>query len=49
MKELCWVHQFVTLKDIMLARLMIRLLESYFDQNMELHWDLQIELQLDLN
>ena len=49
MKELSWVLQLPPLKDIMMASLIVHLLGSHLDEKMELHWDLQIELQMDLN
>ena len=49
MKELSWVLQFLPLKDIMLASLIVHLLGSHLDEKIELHWDLQIELQMELN
>ena len=37
------------LKDIMMASLIVHFLESHWNKMMELHRDLEIELQKDLN
>ena len=49
MKELSWVLHFVPMKYIMMERLMVHLIGTNCDEKMELHWDLQIDLQMDLN
>ena len=49
MKELRWVIKFSPLKIIMMVSLITHLMGSHLDDKMELHWDLQIELQMDLN
>ena len=49
MKELIWVIQFSPLKIVMIASLIVHLMGSNLDDKMELCWDLQIELQIDLN
>ena len=47
MKELSWVLQLGPLKDMIMTRLMINLVGSYWDEKTELYWDLQMELQMD--
>ena len=49
MKELSWVLQFFPLKDIMMAIFMVHLLGSHCDEKMELHWYIQMEMQLDFD
>ena len=49
MKKLSLVIQFVPLKDILTAILIVHLMGYHLDEKMELHWDLQIELQMGLN
>ena len=49
MKELSWVLQFFPLKDIMMLILVVHLMGSHWDEMPELHWNNQIELQMDLN
>ena len=49
MKDLRWVLQFFPLKDIMMASLIVHMMGSPLDDKMELHWDLHMETQMDLN
>ena len=46
--ELSWVLRFPSLKDIMMASLMVHLLGSHLDEKIEMHWGLHMELQTGL-
>ena len=49
MKELNWVLQFFPMKDIMMTSLVVHLMKSPWDERTKVHWDLQMEMQMDLN
>ena len=49
MKELSWVLQLAPFNDIMMETLMVHLIGSHWEEEMEMHWYLQMELQMDLN
>ena len=49
MKELSFGLQLASMKDIIMASLMIHLMASHCDENTELQWDLQMEIQMDFN
>ena len=44
MKELSWFIQLAPLKDIKTEILMVHLMGYQWDERMELHWDLHMEL-----
>ena len=49
MKEMIWVPQCAPLNDILMVIFIVRLLGYHWDDNMDMHWDLGIELQMDFN